>query len=92
MMINLARGYDASSGEGGRLGKYRVPANLFADDLGIVALTKIFCMVYILVLQIEAKPVTLYYKEYKNVIVQKARKYFLRHLPYLAFVSFTINS
>ena len=36
MMIDLARRY-ASSEEGGRLGKYKLPAILFADDLGLVA-------------------------------------------------------
>ena len=36
MMIDLAKRY-VSSGEGGRLGKHKLPAILFADDLGLVA-------------------------------------------------------
>ena len=38
-MIELARRY-GRPGEGGKLGKYRVPAIIFAEDLGLVAATE----------------------------------------------------
>ena len=39
MMIDLAKRY-AGSGEGGKLGGYRVPAIIFADDIGLTATTE----------------------------------------------------